>query len=243
MERITINENGNMKEVSVVRYIKDGENKYLIYTMGEIEGELQRIYIAKVIEHDGLVAIKVPDEEWDNVKKLIQEIVKANRANMPVQIPDLDEKVLNNMRVEDKRIIKLKADNIPMLGANKNFVIESAKPIEVETPVIPEINVNPVIDIKIPKVEEPSFTDPTSVEPDVQAVVDAPAEPEIPVAVQPMNEPTITVEPVADAAKVENDFDFKEAYENECKKTEDLTAEVQKIKEKLERICEILKEQ
>ena len=73
MERITINENGNMKEVSVVRYIKDGENKYLIYTMGEIEGELQRIYIAKVIEHDGLVAIKVPDEEWDNVKKLIQE--------------------------------------------------------------------------------------------------------------------------------------------------------------------------
>ena len=38
MERITINENGNTKEVSIVRYIKNNENNYLIYTMGEIEG-------------------------------------------------------------------------------------------------------------------------------------------------------------------------------------------------------------
>ena len=73
MERITINENGNTKEVSIVRYIKNNENKYLIYTMGEIEGELQRIYIAKVLDQNGLEGIKVPDEEWDTVKKLIQE--------------------------------------------------------------------------------------------------------------------------------------------------------------------------
>ena len=80
-ERITINENGNAREVSVVRYIKNNENKYLIYTMGEIEGELQRIYIVKVLEQGELTGIRVPDEEWDEVKRLIQEIVKANRAN------------------------------------------------------------------------------------------------------------------------------------------------------------------
>lgn len=256
MERITINENGNTKEVSIVRYIKNNENKYLIYTMGEIEGELQRIYIAKVLDQNGLEGIKVPDEEWDTVKKLIQEIVKENRANMPVQVPDLDEKTLNNIRIEDKRIIKLKADNIPTLEANKNYVVESAKPIEVEAPVIPEINVNPVIDIDVPKVEEPTFAEPAPVEPVVQAVTDIPAEPEIPATVEPAQEPTITLEPVAlptenlvseNVAPVENTtesaFDFKEAYENECKKTEELTREVDKIKEKINRICEILKEQ
>ena len=175
---------------------------------------------------------------------------------MPVQVPDLDEKTLNNIRIEDKRIIKLKADNIPTLEANINYVVESAKPIEVEAPVIPEINVNPVIDIDVPKVEEPTFAEPAPVEPVVQAVTDIPAEPEIPVAVEPAQEPTITVEPVAlptenlvseNVAPVENTtesaFDFKEAYENECKKTEELTREVDKIKEKLNRICEILKEQ
>ena len=184
MERIAINENGNAREVSVVRYIKNNENKYLIYTMGEIEGELQRIYIVKVLDEPVLTGIKVPDEEWDEVKRLIQEIVKANRANMPVEIPDLDEKSLNNIRIEDKRIIKLKADNIPTLEANKNFVIENSKEIEVEAPVIPEIKVNPVINVEpevspvVPAVDEPK------VEPTVEATIDTPSEPEIPVVTE-----------------------------------------------------------
>ena len=198
MERIAINENGNAREVSVVRYIKNNENKYLIYTMGEIEGELQRIYIVKVLDEPVLTGIKVPDEEWDEVKRLIQEIVKANRANMPVEIPDLDEKSLNNIRIEDKRIIKLKADNIPTLEANKNFVIENSKEIEVEAPVIPEIEVNPVINVEpevspvVPAVDEPK------VEPTVEATIDTPSEPEIPVVTEPKEEPTITVEPVSE---------------------------------------------
>ncbi len=256
MERIAINENGNVKEVSVVRYIKDKENKYLIYTMGEIEGELQRIYITKVLEGEVLTGIKVPDEEWDNVKKLIQEVVKANRANMPVEVPDLDESTLNNMRVEDKRIIKLKADNIPMLEANKNYVVENAKPIEVENPVLPEININPVVDVDVPKVDtpnfdEPSFATPEPIEPVVQAVVDTPKEPEIPAPVEPTHDMDVKVEPVVENHEnivqfdntTDDTFDFKSAYENECKRTEELTQEVEKIKEKLDRICEILKEQ
>lgn len=234
MERIAINENGNAREVSVVRYIKNNENKYLIYTMGEIEGELQRIYIVKVLDEPVLTGIKVPDEEWDEVKRLIQEIVKANRANMPVEIPDLDEKSLNNIRIEDKRIIKLKADNIPTLEANKNFVIENSKEIEVEAPVIPEIKVNPVINVEpevspvVPAVDEPK------VEPTVEATIDTPSEPEIPVVTEPKKEPTITVEPVNEPVQ---------PYENEVSNEENLKAEIEKIKDKLNRICEILKEQ
>ena len=240
MERIAINENGNAREVSVVRYIKNNENKYLIYTMGEIEGELQRIYIVKVLDEPVLTGIKVPDEEWDEVKRLIQEIVKANRANMPVEIPDLDEKSLNNIRIEDKRIIKLKADNIPTLEANKNFVIENSKEIEVEAPVIPEIKVNPVINVEpevspvVPAVDEPK------VEPTVEATVDTPSEPEIPVVTEPKEEPTITVEPVNEP---EQPVMPEIKYENEVSDEENLKAEIEKIKDKLNRICEILKEQ
>lgn len=240
MERIVINENGNAREVSVVRYIKNNENKYLIYTMGEIEGELQRIYIVKVLDEPVLTGIKVPDEEWDEVKRLIQEIVKANRANMPVEIPDLDEKSLNNIRIEDKRIIKLKADNIPTLEANKNFVIENSKEIEVEVPVIPEIKVNPVINVEpevspvVPAVDEPK------VEPTVEATIDTPSEPEIPVVTEPKEEPTITVEPVNEPVQPVMP-EIK--YENEVSNEENLKAEIEKIKDKLNRICEILKEQ
>lgn len=220
MERITINENGNVREVSVVRYIKNNENKYLIYTMGEIEGELQRIYIAKVLGEDILTGIKVPDGEWDEVKRLIQEIVKANRANMPVEIPDLDEKTLNNINIEDKRIIKLKADNIPTLEANKNFVIENAKTIEIETPIVPEIEIEPVVNV------EPEL-------PTIEAQVELPSEPEIPVVTEPTVEPTTSVEPVDEPEE-------KTVDNNE---NQDLLIEIEKIKDKLNRICEILKEQ
>lgn len=219
MERITISENGNIKEVSVVRYIQNNDNKYLIYTMGEIEGELQRIYITKVLDGTPLMGIKVPDEEWDAVKGLIQEIVKCNRANMPVSIPDLNEKTLNNINIEDKRIIKLKTDNIPTLEANKNFVLENAKPIEVETPVMPEIEITPVMDF------EPEV-------PTVEAQVEVPSEPEIPVVTEPVVEPTITVEPVVNSVQ-----------QTETNNTDELVQEIEKIKDKLNRICEILKEQ
>lgn len=226
MERITINENGNARDVSIVRYIKNNDNKYLIYTMGEIEGELQRIYIAKVLDETALTGIKVPDDEWDEVKKIIQEIVKANRANLPVEIPDLDESTLNNIRIEDKRIIKLKAENISTLEANKNFVIENAKPIEVEAPVMPEIDVNPVINIEPEQTEEPV----------VEAKIELPSEPEIPVVSEPVVEPTLTVEPLEQKEETEPETTSEET-------NEELLKEIEKIKDKLNRICEILKEQ
>ena len=241
MERIAINENGNAREVSVVRYIKNNQNKYLIYTMSEIEGELQRIYIVKVLDEPTLTGIKVPDEEWDEVKRLIQEIVKANRANMPVEIPDLDEKSLNNIRVEDKRVIKLKADNIPTLEANKNFVIENSKEIEVVAPVIPEIEVNPVINV------EPETT-PVVTQPQVVPVVEetlvTPSEPEVPVATEPVVEPTIIVEPVSEPVQPVVEQVVQPVVTNEgISNGEDLKVEINKIKDKLNRICEILKEQ
>lgn len=241
MERIAINENGNAREVSVVRYIKNNQNKYLIYTMSEIEGELQRIYIVKVLDEPTLTGIKVPDEEWDEVKRLIQEIVKANRANMPVEIPDLDEKSLNNIRVEDKRVIKLKADNIPTLEANKNFVIENSKEIEVVAPVIPEIEVNPVINV------EPEAT-PVVTQPQVAPVVEetlvTPSEPEVPVATEPVVEPTIIVEPVSEPVQPVVEQVVQPVVTNEgISNGEDLKVEINKIKDKLNRICEILKEQ
>lgn len=254
MERITLNDNGSLKEVSVVRYIENSGNKYLIYTLGEIEGELQRIYITKVMEN--LTGVKVPDEEWNDVKALIQEIVKANRANAPVTVPDLDEKSANNINVTDKRIIKLKAENIPTLEANKNFVVQTAAPINVEPPVIPEIEVNPVV----------------TPEPVVEATVEAPAEPVVPVATEPVIEPAPVVEPVAEEPKVEEpvvmptepvsevhmepvaeatpvevpaepEEDFKSKYEEELAKNNELASELESIKAKLERIIEITKEQ
>ena len=163
------------------------------------------------------------------------------------------QKTLNNIHINDKRIIKLKSENIPTLEANKNFVIENAKPIEVEPPVIPEIEVNPVINVE-PAVE--NVVEPT-VEPVVEAKVEIPAEPAVPDMTSPIAEPEVSVEPVQPEPTIEfktsveqvtepiaeQTENYKELYEKEQLKVEELTKEINNLKLKLEKITEILKEQ
>ena len=63
---------------------------------------------------------------------------------------------------------------------------------------------------------------------------------QIPVVTEPKEEPTITVEPVNEPVQPVMP-EIK--YENEVSNEENLKAEIEKIKDKLNRICEILKEQ
>lgn len=262
MKRITINDNGDIREVSVIRYIESKENKYLIYTFGEIEGELERIYITKIVDQDGLTGIKVPDEEWDAVKLLIQQIVKENRSNTPVSTPDLDENSVDNVRINDKRIIKLKAEIIPMLEANKTFVVENAEPINVVPPVIPEINVNPIVVPEEPKTEaptepvvpeeskvvvptEPVVTEESKVEVPTEpapltAEVETPAEPEIPVAVPPIVEPKMEVkeepketEPTVKIETEVKEEDYKFKYEAEVENNKEISKKLEDLSKEI----------
>ena len=146
----------------------------------------------------------------------------------------------------------------------KNFTIENAKPIEVEPPVIPEIEVNPVINVE-PTVE--NVVEPP-VEPVVEAKVEIPAEPAVPDMTSPIAEPEVSVEPVQSEPAIEfktveptiehiaetekeavveptigETENYKELYEKEQLRVEELTKEVNDLKVKLEKITEILKEQ
>ena len=38
--------------------------------------ELQRIYIVKVLDEPVLTGIKVPDEEWDEVKRFVEDFAE-----------------------------------------------------------------------------------------------------------------------------------------------------------------------
>lgn len=79
-----INVNGTVEKVEVVTYLMsgDGLRKYIVYTKGEVQGELQDqvIYISKVTSDNGTYKLEeiVDDAEWTDVQHLLKKIANAN---------------------------------------------------------------------------------------------------------------------------------------------------------------------
>lgn len=79
-----INVNGTVEKVEVVTYLmsSDGLRKYIVYTKGEVQGELQDqvIYISKVTSDNGTYKLEeiVDDAEWTDVQHLLKKIANAN---------------------------------------------------------------------------------------------------------------------------------------------------------------------
>ena len=133
---VLYNQSGQKFNVNVVRYFKDGNNKYLVFDLSEIDnnGYIQ-LYLAKEQEENGKVTLgNVTDsDEWQNFTSTIQKIVTNNRNGIANE-GDLDYKVLDGATVSEFRIFKLKEDVAKMLGANKNVKVP-----EPEIPVVSEL--------------------------------------------------------------------------------------------------------
>lgn len=133
---VLYNQSGQKFNVNVVRYFKDGNNKYLVFDLSEIDnnGYIQ-LYLAKEQEENGKVTLgNVTDsDEWQKFTSTIQKIVTNNRNGIANE-GDLDYKVLDGATVSEFRIFKLKEDVAKMLGANKNVKVP-----EPEIPVVSEL--------------------------------------------------------------------------------------------------------
>ena len=125
MDKITIsNLQGENGLVNVVRYFQNNGQKFLIYSLNEVdEAGYTRLYVAKITGMNGNYSAEtLNDNEWNEVKNLVKVIVKANKESMPVPVQDLNTKEISNILLKDKKVFKLNAPLVNDLSANKpNF--------------------------------------------------------------------------------------------------------------------------
>lgn len=150
MEKIVIfNANNESMEVDVVRYFSEGENKYFIFSLHELDAQgHMNIYVTKIINQNGvLVGTNIIDDvEWSNLKTNLQRIIKENRANGNAIVNDLPYNNLKNIKVADRRALKLLAASVDMLNfgynpqSNEESKIESFEQPNVQNSIQPNNN-------------------------------------------------------------------------------------------------------
>lgn len=120
MDKITIlNANNENMQVEVVRYFREGDNKYFIFSLHEIDEQgRMNIYVTKVVEQNGMLIGSniIDDVEWTNLKTTIQRIIKENRNNGNAVVNDLSLTELSNIKVLDRRALKLLANSVDVLN-------------------------------------------------------------------------------------------------------------------------------
>lgn len=124
MEKIVIfNANNESMQVEVVRYFSESNNKYLVFSLHEIDAQgHMNIYVTKTVEQNGiLIGTNIIDDvEWTNLKTTLQRIIKENRTNGNAVVNDLPYKGLENIKVADRRALKLLAASVDMLNLGYN---------------------------------------------------------------------------------------------------------------------------
>ncbi|MEG0026385.1 MAG: hypothetical protein RR847_04340 [Bacilli bacterium] len=110
--------NNRDTEISIIRFFKKNNQVYLVYSLSEKdENEYIKLYVSKIFNQAGqLVGNGITEEnEWNDVKKDIQDIIRANRENLQPNIIDIDVAILKNVKIIDKRAFKLLEQSINLL--------------------------------------------------------------------------------------------------------------------------------
>ena len=121
-DNINLKINGQETKVSIVRYFLNAEQRYLIYTLGEIdEAGYVKLYVSKM-EYNPLRAVSISDEdEWNRIKDLIKITIKENKQNASLSIIDLNYADIENVEVVDSKIFKLLNSMVEILASNKTL--------------------------------------------------------------------------------------------------------------------------
>lgn len=139
MEKIVVfNANNESMSVEVVRYFADGNNKYFVFSLHEIDEQgHMNIYVTKINNQNGtLLGTNIIDDvEWSNLKTNLQRIIKENRNNGNAVVNDLPYAELQNVKVADRRALKLLAASVDMLNLGYNPSFSNGT---VEQPIVTE---------------------------------------------------------------------------------------------------------
>jgi hypothetical protein len=231
MENVNVvNINNELLNINVIRYFEMDNDRYLIYSLNEIdEQNYVKLYAIKVEDRDGnLVGFKIEDENtWASIKELIKVIVRGNKNGI-AEVSDLNYKELEALRLSDSRVFKLSNPLAELLSANKKTFLESQVEMESQIEIEAQKEIEPQIEIE-PQVElEPLVVGPT---PELNV------EPES-LVTQENEEPSLEATPEDTTPEVsqsnaEVDY-YKNLYQQEKTKNEELSNKLNEIKKLLD---------
>lgn len=156
MNNVVIIENGQQINVNLIAYFNNNNVNYIFYTKNEtVQDGLIKMYVAK--ENNGT---NISDEEWNNLKKIMQGIIMSN-ASVNYN------KYINPITISESRAIALKNENITSInnsynsntstevesgGTNKDLLNQS---FAAETPTQTPVDSTVQNDTSIPVIDQP----------------------------------------------------------------------------------------
>lgn len=231
---IITNANGEQINISMVRFFRLNGIEYLIFSLNEIdEGGYVKLYVSKIVENIGKTI--EDDVEWNLVKDTIKTIIKSNKDNLPLPITDLDTTKINNLKIVDQKIFKLNDSLLQLLTANKNE----------EVSVVDNQQINLQENVVNKTLEEVTF-EPNNVnnQPSVDvsnSITTDYVENQNLTTFYGTEEFNAFNNPVdVDAQTDEYALDYKVLYDNELKKNEDLTNEVERYRNIIDNLKKII---
>jgi len=226
-EIIMRNAEGLPTSVNVVRFFRLNGIDYLIFSLNEIDdGGYVKLYVSKI--SDGVGKTIEDDVEWNLIKDTIKTIIKSNKDNLPLPITDLETNKINNIQIVDQKIFKLNDSLLQLLTLNKKETASDVTDYPGESQDI-LINVKPIDDSNLGSVAIPNQNLNTNIESN-----------------------TFNHNPVMESAQFSNNLntveaipteyalDYKTLYDNELKKNTELTTQVEKYKNIIDNLRNLL---
>lgn len=155
MEKIFITtQTGQKIEVGVVRLFRYNDNVFFIYTLSEKDANnYVKLYVTKVNLNNmqGVVISEV--SEWEQFKEIMKTIIKNNRNNVPLEIVDLDPKMIANIVVYEPKVFKLSEEMTNFLQMNVKLegTISEVTSIDVSQNVVPDVFAGSTQSVEEPK--------------------------------------------------------------------------------------------
>ncbi|MDD3392191.1 MAG: DUF1292 domain-containing protein [Bacilli bacterium] len=253
MDQIKLIINNNEFTVDVIRYFLLNDALYLIYSLNEEDGQgYVKLYVVRV-EKDSIgqfVSVSISDdEEWNNVKNAIKEIIKASKTGATV-VEDQNYTVLNGLIISNSRVFKLSAPLVASLGENKKtpeLVTEEVENTNVqEETSIPEFakpTLNESVQDEFTPNEETAFS-PFNINPEpIANVEEAPSVNESFANAEEapsVNEPIQADAEFEQAVASEPKVDYEKLYEDLKVENMTLTNKISELEAKLNEIKNIL---
>lgn len=243
MNGVTVKKaDGSIENITVVRYFKLNDFFYLIFSLNEVDdGGYVKLYISKVI--NGIGGTISDDVEWNLVKDTIKDIIKRNKEGISAGVNDLDENSLANITINDQKVFKLNASLLQLLSVNKNVVNSIPSEPVIEDPEMhANESINDVTEQIIPDLNStenliPSYTNDS----DVAEVSNNNVELEKTIP----NEMPQGIYYGEEDKKTDNisslDDNYKNLYEMELKKNDELLQELKKYQDLINDLKEVLK--
>lgn len=141
MKQIGVVIDDQFTKITVERYFKFIDTKYLVYSSSgpDLDGNV-RICVIKIDDDNSALAIE-NIEEWEIVKKLIIELVNDNKMGNPLPIEDKNYFELEGIIIKGEKPLRLPSAVMPYLSMNsKEFDVPISSLEEIEIALEKKVN-------------------------------------------------------------------------------------------------------